>query len=196
METPLKLEIQGFEASEHVRELISSSIAKFEKRFGGIVSCNIVIRAPGAHHREGEPIAVTIFMSLPNGREVSVGRKSEGLDRRHADISFAINDAFRRATRQLQDETRKLRGDVKQHVGTPTAQVASLEPERECGFLQAEDGRNIYFHAHSVLGGYFRQLKAGDRVSYHEEIGDKGPQASTVRLLRPTSKHRQTGKTT
>jgi hypothetical protein len=31
-------------------------------------------------------------------------------EKRHADVLFAINDAFRRARRQLQDRARRIRG--------------------------------------------------------------------------------------
>ena len=195
METPLKLEIQGFEPSAHVRELIEFNIRKFEERSGRITSCNVIIRAPGAHHRLGEPFSVTIYMALPNSMEVSVGRTSKGLDRRHSDINFAINDAFRRAARQLQDKTRRLQGNVKRHSQGPIGKITSVEPERECGFLETDDGKKIYFHAHSVLGGHFRHLAAGDRVFFHEEVGDDGPQASTVRVLRPSAKQRKHGAT-
>jgi cold shock CspA family protein len=193
METPPKLEIQGFRPSAHVRDLIESDVRKIEKRYGNVTSCRVVIRAPGAHHKMGEPYAVTIYLALPNGREVSVGRTSKGADPRQADINFALHDAFRRVIRQLQDETRLLRGNVKQHGEPPIGKITSIEPANDCGYLEARDGGTIYFHAHSVLGGHFARLAVGDRVSFHEEVGQQGPQASTVRLLRPSSKRRKLG---
>ena len=193
METPPKLEFQGFEPSSHVRELIERNVQKFEKRSGRITRCSVTVRGPGAHHRLGEPFGVTIHIALPNNLEVSVGRISKGLDRRHAEIGFAINDAFRRALRQLGDKTRKLQGNIKQHSEATVGKIASLDPDRHCGFLDAEDSRRIYFHAHSVLGGHFRHLTVGDRVFFHEEVGEKGPQASTVRVLRTSSKQRKVG---
>jgi cold shock CspA family protein len=45
------------------------------------------------------------------------------------------------------------------------------------------DGREIYFHRNSVLDGGFARLAAGARVTFAEEAGEKGPQASTVKLL-------------
>jgi cold shock CspA family protein len=195
METPLKLEIQGLEPSAHVRGLIESDVGKIEKRYGHVTSCRVAIRAPGAHHRMGEPYSVAIYLALPNGREVSVSRTSKGADPRQADINFALHDAFRRVMRQLQDETRLLRGNIKQHGEPPIGKITSVDPANDCGYLEASDGRTIYFHAHSVLGGRFGRLAVGDRVSFHEEIGEKGPQASTVRLLRPSSKRRKPGST-
>ena len=46
-----------------------------------------------------------------------------------------------------------------------------------------EFGYEVYFHRNSVLDGAFRRLTVGARVTFVEEVGDKGPQASTVRLL-------------
>jgi hypothetical protein len=40
-------------------------------------------------------------------------------DERHSDLTFAINDAFKRARRQLQDQVRKLQGQVKHYDGAP-----------------------------------------------------------------------------
>lgn len=113
MKSPLQLEVHGFKPSAHVREAIEASIAKLEERYGRITSCRLAIRAPDAHHRMGEPFRVTVQLALPNGREVHVGRTGRGLDRRHADVNFAIGDAFRRAVRQLRENSRKLQGKVK-----------------------------------------------------------------------------------
>jgi cold shock CspA family protein len=51
------------------------------------------------------------------------------------------------------------------------------------GFLQTSDGREVYFNEYSVLSGAFAKLKVGTRVTFAEEEGESGPQASTVKLL-------------
>ena len=58
---------------------------------------------------------VSIRLTLPNGRAVNVARTPKE-DERYADLNFAISDAFKRARRQLQDEARPMRGDVKHHA--------------------------------------------------------------------------------
>ncbi len=98
-------------------------------------------------------------------------------------IDFALNDAFKRARRQLQDQVRKLQGQVKQHDGQPIGTVSELDPLGEFGFIETGDGREIYFHHNSVLNDEFAKLSVGSRVTFAEEIGDKGPQASTVKLM-------------
>ena len=43
------------------------------------------------------------------------------------------------------------------------------------------NGREIYFHRNSVIDGDFARFEIGTEVSFAEELGDKGPQATTVR---------------
>ena len=56
-------------------------------------------------------------------------------------------------------------------------------PSRTCGFIEAADGGEIYFHRNAVLDGAFDRLVVGSEVVFVEEEGDKGAQASTVRLI-------------
>jgi hypothetical protein len=46
-------------------------------------------------------------------------------------------------------------------------------------------GTRVYFQKSSVLKGAFHRLTVGSTVSFVEEAGEKGPQASTVKLLHP-----------
>jgi cold shock CspA family protein len=51
------------------------------------------------------------------------------------------------------------------------------------GFLMTPDGRELYFHRHSVLHDDFERLAVGTEVRFEEEEGEKGPQASTVQVV-------------
>lgn len=182
METPVELEIEGVTPSAHLRRLIDDNIAKLERRYGRVTACRVVIRAPDTHHRMGEPYFVTIKAALPNHRDVSVKPPSRALDARQSDLNFAVNDAFRRADRQLRDQVSRLKGRPQTHMLQPSGTIATLDPSGEFGYIETADGREIYFHANSLLGRKFGQLKPGTRVTFHEEVGEKGPQASTVRV--------------
>ena len=182
MQTPLQVDFQGVPKTSQVKDAIEKHVAQLEQRYGRITSCRVALRAPGAHHQNGGLYEVTIQLALPNGREVNVGRTAPA-DERHADLTFAINDAFKRARRRLQDNVRRLQGVVKQHDGPPTATVVRLDPSGDFGFLETGDGREIYFHRNSVLDAGFSHLTVGARVSFVEEAGEKGPQASTVKVL-------------
>jgi cold shock CspA family protein len=72
---------------------------------------------------------------------------------------------------------------VKHRDGPPIGTVVSLDPFGEFGFLEAADGEEICFHRNSVLGDAFARLGVGSRMTLTEEPGDKGPQATTVKLL-------------
>jgi len=188
METPLQLEIEGFRASAHLKDLIDTNISRLERRYGRITACRAAIRAPNAHHKLGEPYFVSIWLSLPNRRDVSVKPTPRGLDRRQADVDFAVNDAFRRADRQLRDHVSKLKGRPKAHVEPPKGKIARMDPSGEFGFIEDDEGREIYFHTNSLIDG--GKLKPGTRVSFHEEEGEKGPQASTVKVAETVRKRR------
>jgi cold shock CspA family protein len=147
-----------------------------------VTACRVVLKAPGGHHRTGGLYEVNIHLALPGGREVNVGHTAQD-DERHSDVTLAINDAFKRARRQLQDQARRLEGQVKVHENQPIGTVARLDESGEFGFPATSDGREIYFHRNSVLDHGFTQLSVGSRVAFAEEAGDTGPQASTVKLL-------------
>jgi cold shock CspA family protein len=63
--------------------------------------------------------------------------------------------------------------------------VSQLLPVDGYGYIEAPDGHEVYFQKSSVLGNAFGKLTVGSAVSYVEESGEKGPQASTVRLMHP-----------
>jgi cold shock CspA family protein len=179
----VQVETHGTLLPTSIREMIDAHVAKIRNRCGRLTACRVVVRPPGTHHKAGEPYAVSIHITLPGQREINVGRISNTHDPRLSDLAFAVNDAFRRAMAQMRRQMQRLEGQTKSHRGPAIGHIARLDPAGDCGFLTTEDGREIYFHAHSVLGRKFKQITTGSRVSYHEEMGEKGPQASSVRLL-------------
>ncbi len=182
METPLQIDFQGMDAKQDIRAAIAKHVAQLEERFGRVTAGRVVLKAPGGHHRTGGLYEINVRLALPEGREVNIGRTPQN-DERYSDLNFALNDAFKRARRQLQDQVRKLQGQVKQHDGLPIGTVSELDSLGEFGFIETGDGREIYFHRNSVLNGEFSHLKVGSRVAFAEEVGDKGPQASTVKMM-------------
>jgi len=184
MESPVEIDFRGIKPDARLRDSIAAHVSGLEERFGRVTACRVVLKAPGGHHRIA-PYEVNIRLALPEGREVNIGRTAIA-DERHTDIDFAINDAFKRARRRLQDHARRMQGAVKTHAPEPIGTVVKLDASGEFGFLESADKREIYFHRNSVLNGAFAHLEVGGRVIFAEENGDKGPQASTVK---PLGKH-------
>jgi cold shock CspA family protein len=58
-----------------------------------------------------------------------------------------------------------------------------IVPYEDYGRIKTADGREVYFHRNSFLGGDFDALDIGDKVRFVEEAGENGPQASTVHLI-------------
>lgn len=104
----VQIETHGMVLPTSIREIIDAHVAKIRDRYGRLTACRVVVRAPGAHHKGGEPYAISLHITLPGKREVNVGRVSNTRDPRHSDLAFAVNDAFRRGMAQLQRQTQRL----------------------------------------------------------------------------------------
>lgn len=182
MQTPLRVEFRGIERTGELRKSIAAHVKELESRFGRITACRVGVTAPSRHHRSGGLYEVHINLMLPGGRHVNIGRTPQA-DERYAKLEFALADAFHRARRRLQDQVRRMQGQTKTHEGEPIGVVSRLEPDAGFGMLTTSDEREIYFHRNSVLNNAFSKLKVGTRVRYAEAMGEKGPQASTVKLL-------------
>jgi len=184
MQTPAQIEFDGVEASPELQAAIDQHIAELESHFGRVTAGRVVVRGPGHRHQTGGQYHVSVRLALPDGREVNIGRTPRR-DERYSDLTFAVDNAFKRARRQLQDQARVMRGQTKQHENQPMGTVVRIDPSGEFGFLETADGLELYFNCNSVVGGA-PNIVEGTRVSYVEEMGEKGPRASTVKVL---SKH-------
>ena len=181
MQTPAQIEFEGVPATPELQASIDQHLAELESRFGRLTAGRVLVKGPGDHHQTGGQYQVSIRLALPDGREVNVGRTPKQ-DERYADMTFAVDNAFRRARRRLQDQARQMRGQTKQHENQPIGTIVRIDPSGEFGFLEGADGHEVYFSCNSVLDGA-SHIALGTRVSYVEEMGEKGPQASTVKVL-------------
>ena len=51
------------------------------------------------------------------------------------------------------------------------------------GFINTADGKDLFFHSTSVEGSGYEALREGQKVSYTEGRGPKGPRAENVRPI-------------
>jgi cold shock CspA family protein len=182
MKTTPQIDFQGMEPSTDFRDQIIRHIERLEDRYGRLTACRVVVKAPGGRHHTGGLYEIHVHLSLPDEREVAVERTPHA-DERFQRFEFAVNDAFNRAVRQLQDQVGRMHGKVKHHAESPTGVVKKIMLEDGYGFLESADGREIYFHRNSVLEPGFDSLQLGVRVNFKEEEGEEGPQASRVTPL-------------
>jgi cold shock CspA family protein/ribosome-associated translation inhibitor RaiA len=189
---------RGMDRSEALESEIRARIKKLDTYYRSIMGCRVLVELAQRHHETGNHYHVRIDLTVP-GEEIVVAhdaslhataqdidiekaRKADEPDpeRKHARV--AVRAAFDIARRRLQDYGRRLRGTVKTPVRQPRGHIVRLFPVDEYGFIEAEDGHEVYFQKSSVLKNVFDRLTVGSVVSFVEEQGEKGPQASTVKL--------------
>ena len=55
--------------------------------------------------------------------------------------------------------------------------------DKGLGFIENGSGTDMFFHMSAVQGVRFEELREGQKVSYDEGRGPKGPRAENVRVI-------------
>jgi ribosomal subunit interface protein len=182
MALPIQVTFRDIPHSAALEAYIRERAEKLETLSARITSCHVAVESPHKHQHTGRHFRIRIDLIIPGG-EVVVSNSADE-DTSNEDAYAAIDEAFTRLDRRLEDYVRRQRGDVKPHDKTyRDARVSKLWTYEGYGFLETPDGGEVYFHRNSVLHHAFDRLKIGSTVRFVEEDGEKGPQASTVTLL-------------
>ena len=48
------------------------------------------------------------------------------------------------------------------------------------GFIEQEDGKDVFVHHSGISESGFKTLTEGDQVTFDVEVGDRGPKATNV----------------
>jgi cold shock CspA family protein/ribosome-associated translation inhibitor RaiA len=196
---PTQINFRGLAHSETIEADIHERIAWLEQFYGGIVRCRVLVEIPHRHRHDGRHFQVGIDITVPGGAPIVVSHepslhgpmkdideaehhKDTEVDAVHRYAHVAIHEAFDVARRQLQDFAREQRGVVKTHEVPEHGEIAEISAVEGHGFIRAGE-RQIYFTRASVLDEAFDELEVGTAIAFVEEKGEKGPQASTVRVL-------------
>jgi CspA family cold shock protein len=76
-------------------------------------------------------------------------------------------------------KTQKLEKDLQMVEG----RVKWFNDSKGFGFIEADSGHDVFVHHSAIEGEGYKSLTEGDRVSFAEEKGAKGPSAVNVRKL-------------
>lgn len=61
--------------------------------------------------------------------------------------------------------------------------VKWFDDRKGYGFIEQEDGPDVFVHHSGISGDGFKSLKEGDKVSFDIEEGKKGPAAVNVTIV-------------
>jgi len=61
--------------------------------------------------------------------------------------------------------------------------VKWFNDKRGFGFIEQEDGPDVFVHHSNINATGFKSLKEGDRVTFNIEQGEKGPIAIDVKVV-------------
>lgn len=181
MQVPLQITFRNMEASEKIEADIRKRVDKLTGHHPDVISCHVVVEAPAQHHQKGGLFRTRIDISCPEGKFV-INREPPPQRKDHEDVHISLRDAFNAVERQLDEYSCKRKGEVKVHEEVPRGRITQLFPMEDYGIITTPDEREIYFNRNSVLNMDFDALTIGAFVRFHEEAGNGGPQASSVKV--------------
>jgi cold shock CspA family protein/ribosome-associated translation inhibitor RaiA len=183
MHVPLTMTFRNVRKSADLETLIWKQARKLERICPHLVSCRIAVEKPQAHQKSGNPFRVRVDVTVPPAHElVTVRNAGEG--DLHEQLPTVVRRAFDAMQRQIKKLVEKQRGDVKLHPAQELAGVVvRLFRDQGYGFIKSLESREIYFHKDSLAAGEFDRLEIGTGVQWNEEEGEKGPQASFVKIV-------------
>jgi cold shock CspA family protein len=183
MHVPLTMTFRNVRKSADLETLIWKQARKLERVCPHLVSCRIAVEKPQAHQKSGNPFRVRLDVTVPPAHElVTVRNAGEG--DLHEQLPTVVRRAFDAMQRQVKKLVEKQRGEVKIHPAQELAGVViRLFRDQGYGFIKSLGGRDIYFHKDSLAAAEFDRLEIGTGVQWNEEEGEKGPQASFVKIV-------------
>lgn len=181
MQLPIQITFHNLDRSEFVEAKIRERAEKLDQYYDRIMSCRVAVEAQHKHHRHGNHYHVRVDVTVPDGELVASRQPDE--HHSHTDVYVAIRDAFDAICRQLEDYGRRECREFKSHEVPPHGTIVELYPDEDRGRIETPDGRLVYFHRNSVVDADFGKLQIGAEVRFAEEMGELGPQASTVHVV-------------
>jgi cold shock CspA family protein len=182
MQQPLKLEFRDIPTllKAVIEPIVIERAQRLDKYYPGIVSGRVVVEKRQGRRRKGDLYRTAITLTVPK-KQIVVNREHP-CHHSHEDALVTVGHAFDDAARQLEEYARITHKDLKDHDLPAHGMISKIFPEAGYGFIQGFGTEEIYFHRNSVIDG-FDNLETGMDVRFEMEDGNKGPQASTVKIV-------------
>lgn len=184
MQIPLELKFDGVEASPVLETYVRERVDRLDRMCENLTACRVAVERAQHQHQTGNPYRVRIEITLPPKKDL-VADKQQTIRHPRSQLRPLIRRAFEAIEKQLKKETAKRNGEVKQPpLEVPTALVVRVFPESDYGFIKSSsDNEEYYFHRNAVLHDDFDRLTPGTEVRFEPNMGEEGPQASSVQII-------------
>lgn len=173
----LKIEARNVELRKGWQTKIEEEQKKLIRHYPNFVLHLRVSIEATTHHKQGG-YEIKLIATVPNDTVV-VSRSSEI-------VRAALTESFDVLALQLKEIQRKKRKSKKQATSNEQTDgvgiIRKVSPHESYGFITSVDERDIYFHENSLKNLSIDDLSEGDSVIFGESYGDKGPQATWVRV--------------
>lgn len=182
MQVPLEVAFHGMESSPFIEEQIRNQVDRMERFSDRIISCRVAVEA---EHRAASKASMgfKVEVSVPGHTIVAKRAERPRGSYDNNQVYAIIRETFDAAIRQLEDDARKLRRDVKPHESAGSyGRVTRLFRDREQGIIETQNGETLFFQAAVVEDGAYHALQEGSEVRYvrADAEGAYGPQARSV----------------
>ncbi|SNR41903.1 HPF/RaiA family ribosome-associated protein [Puniceibacterium sediminis] len=183
MQTAPIISYSNIDPSPDVADLVNRRIAVLERISDDLTGCDVTLDAPQKRKLHGRVIRVHLNVHVP-GPDFSVSREvAQGSAR--DDLILAVNRAFSAAEKHLKRHKKKMAAvEVKHHAPVLHGKISLLEPELGYGYVQADDGREVYFQRDSFTSDVWDSLEKDVRLRFREQEGEKGPFAVAVSVAK------------
>ncbi len=169
------MEGQNLEILPEWREKINEELDRLQEMyFNPILHARVEIIGTRHHHLGAFEVHLIVTVT---GETITISRQGEF-------VPPLLVEAFDALSRRLLEYSRIMQQEVKNHAEfSQEGKVARLFHQDDYGFIEAQDGLEVYFHANALKKGKFGKLSPGTRVRFGLEDGEKGPQATWVQPL-------------
>ncbi len=174
---PLDLHIGG----QHVdilpewREKIEAELGRLQTHYSSpILHARVEIIGTAHHHLGAFEVHLMVTVA---GDVITINHQGEL-------VLPLLVEAFAALDRRLAEHSSITQQKVKGHEDFARhGRIIRLSPAGDYGFIETDDGLEVYFHANALKKGSFAALNPGTAVKFGQEEGDKGPQATWVQPL-------------
>ncbi len=183
MNVPVQVSFRGVSQYESIQKWAQAQAVKLEEACSHLSSVRLAVEKVQKYQESGRPYRVRLDLTVPPGKEIVIKREPGG-GSIHETLQDELETVFHVAFRRLSEIKDIQQGKVKKHPHKEVnGVVTKIFRDRSYGFITAFDGHEVYFHKNSLRSGNFDRLQKTTGVNYVEELGEKGPQASAVRVI-------------